>query len=86
MQAWTPTLGKEWVEPQSGHPSRGVLCGGDKPPWLVGRPLGEIESLEKPGFHSGGAHVYWLAPRQGGERSALAAARFPTATFPCTLD
>ena len=40
-----PSLGSEWFEPQFGHPSPGVLSGGDKAPWLVGGQLGLIGGL-----------------------------------------
>lgn len=38
------TPGSEWVEPQTGHPSPGVLQGEDKSPWLPGEPLWKKES------------------------------------------
>ena len=39
----TVTLGSEWVEPQTGYPNPGVLCVGDKPVWLIGKALGQID-------------------------------------------
>jgi len=39
------------VEPQAGNHSSGVLCRGDKLPWLLGEPVGQRERQEKPGLH-----------------------------------
>ena len=50
--ARTFILGCEWVEPQTGHPSPGVLCKGDKLPWPLGELLEQTERLEKPRLHS----------------------------------
>ena len=57
-------LRSEWIEPQTGLPSPGVLCRGDKPPWQPGEPLGQRERLEKPRFHLWGV----LACPQLGQR------------------
>lgn len=46
-----PTLGNDYVALQMGHPSPGVLYVGDKPLWLVGLLLGQIEILKKDGLH-----------------------------------
>ena len=72
----TPTLRSEQFEPHTGHPSPGVLCGRDKPPWLVGGPLGLTEGLwEAQTLLIGSTHT-GLPLRQGGERFALPAAEF----------
>lgn len=45
-QGWTFTTVKEWFETQIRRPSPEVPRGEDRPPWLVGRPLGLIEELQ----------------------------------------
>ena len=45
-------------EPQSGHPSPGVLRVEDKPTWLLEEPLGQTEGLEKPRLYLQGVCVY----------------------------
>lgn len=48
------------VKPQTGCPRPGVLCRGDKPPWLAGG----LDSTHEEGMH-------WLSLRQGRKKSAL---------------
>ena len=60
LHRWTLTLGSQWVKPQIGHPSLGVLCGGDTTLWLLGEPLGQIEGLEKPRLYLQRVCVCWL--------------------------
>ena len=65
---WTLSLGSEQTEPQSGHLSPEVLCGGDKPPCLLGNPLRQTEGQEKPGLYSQKS-VCMLASWQSGQRA-----------------
>ena len=37
----------------------------DKPPWLLGEVMGQIERLEKSKLHSQRMHGCWLAKNQG---------------------
>lgn len=45
-------LGTGQVKHQTAHPSPGVPPGRDKPSWLLGGPLGQVEELEKPRLSS----------------------------------
>ena len=56
---WTLTLGSGQDKPQTGPPSPGILCIGDKPLSLLAELLGQIEGLEKPRFHSWGVHRFF---------------------------
>ena len=66
-----------YIELQTGHPIPGVLHGGAKPPLLVGGLLGQTENMRKAGLHARQVCAHWLALRQGGQRSARAAAGLP---------
>lgn len=44
--------GSEQIEAQTEHPSPGVLCGGDKPPCLVGELLAQVKRLAQPRHRS----------------------------------
>lgn len=41
-------MGSEWVEPETGNPSPGVLCRGDRPFWLLGEPLAQTKEAQTP--------------------------------------
>lgn len=81
---WGRHFPGEWVgEPYTGCPSLGVQCIGDKPPWLVGEPLREIERLKKSELHLWWVSGCSLASKQSAERSALMVFGFlwPTCHF-----
>ena len=63
---WRPTLGSKQWEPQIWCHSPGVIQREDKPPWLVGGPLGLTDGSGKPGPCSCGTHERWLVPETEG--------------------
>ena len=68
-----------YIKLQTGHPIPGVLHGGGKPSLLAGGLLGQTESMREAGLHARQVCAHWLALRQGGQRSAQAAAGLPMA-------
>ena len=47
LHKWTLVLGTEEVKPKTRCPALNSLHRGDKPPWLLGEMLGEIEVVKK---------------------------------------
>ena len=54
----TLSLGSLQIEPQTGHPSPSIFCGGDKSPWLLEEPLGQRAGEAE--TYSWGWCMHWL--------------------------
>lgn len=80
----TATLRSEQFKPHPGHPSPGVQCGRDKPPWLIGglgtnrRTVGIPDPTHR-------EYTHWFTPEAGRRevfsKSCWVSWDFPTAHF-----